>query len=159
MRCPSCGANNDRVIDSRISDDATTVRRRRECILCGHRFTSYERLERPLPSVRKRDGTVEPFDRAKIERGLRSACRKRPISDVQLEALVDDMLVELERMGLEEVPSEWIGQATMARLGALDPVAYVRFASVYSAFDDVNQFIEVVRNMKPKRVNRRRAKK
>lgn len=151
MRCPHCGANNDRVIDSRSADGALSIRRRRECILCGTRFTSYERIERRLPKIVKRDGHREDFDRAKLERGIHSACRKRPIPSTRIAEMVDALLDDIERINKAEVSSQWVGQAVMARLAELDPVAYVRFASVYSAFDDVSQFIEVVRNMQPSR--------
>lgn len=156
MRCPKCGANNDRVIDSRTAQEADTIRRRRECLSCGTRFTSYERIERHMPRIIKRDGHREEFDRKKIERGLDSACRKRGISQERIAALIDDVMAELDRQQKPEVPSTLIGQALMERLAALDPVAYVRFASVYSAFNDVNQFIETVRGLTPKRISRRR---
>ena len=148
MRCPRCGGDNDRVLDTRPSVDRADVRRRRQCNLCGCRVTTHERIERRLPRVVKRDGSREPFDRAKIERGLNSACQKRPITGAALDAFVDGVVAEIEQRGRDEIPSQTIGAIIMERLRAFDPVAYVRFASVYSAFDDVNQFIAAVRHMK-----------
>ncbi len=145
MQCPRCHADNDKVIDSRTNRDAGVIRRRRECLICGARFTTYERVERQLPRVIKRDGRREAFDRGKIERGLQSACQKRPLSSGALTLLVDEISAELERAAEIEVSSERIGKMVMERLVKLDTVAYVRFASVYSAFNDVRQFIEIVR--------------
>ncbi len=147
MQCPRCGANNDRVTDSRTSVDACIIRRRRECLICGARFTTYERIERHMPRVIKRDGRREAFERAKIERGLQSACQKRPIPSEALNQLIDSVSAELERTTEAEVQSERIGQMVMERLAKLDTVAYVRFASVYSAFDDVRQFIDAVKDV------------
>ena len=148
MLCPYCGKNNDKVIDSRIADDGRPVRRRRQCILCGARFTSYERIERRLPKLIKRDGHREEFDPAKLERGLLSACRKRPIPSERITELINTIAEDLERLNKPEVSSSWLGQIVMNRLSELDAVAYVRFASVYSAFDDVNQFIELIQSMR-----------
>lgn len=159
MRCPHCGKNNDKVIDSRIADDGCSVRRRRQCILCGKRFTSYERIERRLPKLIKRDGHREDVDRAKLERGILSACRKRPIPSERIEALINAVLEDLERLGKAEVTSAWLGQTVMNRLSELDAVAYVRFASVYSAFDDVSQFIELIQAMRPAKAYKRRPSK
>ncbi len=152
MRCPHCGVANSRVCDSRSSADA--IRRRRECMTCGARFTTYERVERNLPRVIKRDGRREAFDRAKIERGLLSACQKRQISSLALNQLIDEVVVTLERSSEAEVRSEYIGGLIMERLRDLDAVAYIRFASVYLAFGDVRQFISAVKDIdlsKPKR--------
>jgi len=151
MRCPKCKADNDRVVDSRESVDALTVRRRRECLTCGARFTTYERLECHLPRVIKRDGRREAFDRSKIERGLLSACQKRPIPSETLASLINEVISELERLNEEEVGTERIGQLIMERLRQLDAVAYVRFASVYLAFDDVRQFIASVNEINAKK--------
>ena len=148
MLCPYCGKNNDKVIDSRIADDGRSVRRRRQYILCGARFTSYERIERRLPKLIKRDGHREEFDPAKLERGLLSACRKRPIPSERITELINTIAEDLERLNKPEVSSSWLGQIVMNRLSELDAVAYVRFASVYSAFDDVNQFIELIQSMR-----------
>lgn len=147
MRCPCCKADNDRVIDSRTNVEGDTIRRRRECLMCSARFTTYERIERNLPRVVKRDGRREAFDRAKVERGLLSACQKRPIPSADLKRLIDDLVSDLERLNEPEVPAERIGTMIMERLRKLDTVAYVRFASVYSAFDDVRQFIGVVESI------------
>ena len=157
MRCPRCGADNDRVIDSRSSVEGDIIRRRRECLKCAARFTTYERIERHLPRVVKRDGSRESFDRAKIERGLISACRKRPIPSGALTRLIDEVVSELERRNEAEVPATQIGTLIMERLKGLDTVAYVRFASVYSAFDDVRQFIDVVKNIHEKHPRRGKA--
>lgn len=161
MRCPRCHGDNDRVVDSRSSLDAQSVRRRRECLLCGARFTTHERIEHVLPRVIKRSGGVEPFDRAKIERGILSACQKRHIPSQSIDLLIDDVMSELERLGAREVESSFIGQLIMERLRTLDTVAYVRFASVYAAFDDVQQFIDTVKSITPKqkaRITRRKKK-
>lgn len=151
MRCPCCGADSDRVIDSRSSVDGDTIRRRRECLRCAARFTTYERIERHLPRVVKRDGRREAFDRAKIERGLLSACQKRPIPSGAITRLIDEVVASLEHLNEAEVPAERIGTLIMDRLRGLDTVAYVRFASVYSAFDDVRQFIAVVKDIDGRR--------
>lgn len=156
MRCPCCKADNDRVIDSRTNVEGDTIRRRRECLMCSARFTTYERIERNLPRVVKRDGRREAFDRSKIERGLLSACQKRPIPSDDVKRLIDDLISDLERLNEAEVPAERIGTMIMERLRALDTVAYVRFASVYSAFDDVRQFIGVVEAIHPSKPSNRR---
>lgn len=142
MRCPYCKANNDRVIDSRSSTDAFSIRRRRECEECGRRFTTYERTEETPLRVVKKDGSRVPFDRNRILRGMLKACEKRPVS---LEAL-EEITSRIERRLAEdvdrEVPSKHIGQLVMEELRRLDQVAYVRFASVYREFKDVTQFLE-----------------
>ncbi len=145
MRCPHCGVANSRVCDSRTS--AESIRRRRECLTCGARFTTYERIERNLPRVVKRDGRREAFDRAKIERGLLSACQKRPVSSAAIQHVIDTVISELERRSEAEVRSEAIGGLIMAHLRELDAVAYIRFASVYLAFGDVRQFISAVKDI------------
>ncbi len=158
MRCPRCSADNDRVVDSRTSVDLDTIRRRRECLKCGARFTTYERIERHLPRVVKRDGRREAFDRSKIERGLLSACQKRPVPSSAITRMIDEIVIELEHTPEAEVPAERIGNLIMARLRELDAVAYIRFASVYSAFGDVRQFIDAVKDIdiaKPKRSRRK----
>ena len=158
MKCPHCGADCDKVTDSRTSQDASFIRRRRKCLKCGTRFTTYERVELHLPLVVKKDGSREAFDRRKIERGLLSACQKRKISSDKLSGLIDSVVTELERDTIEEVPSEHIGELIMERLRGLDDVAYVRFASVYSAFDDVRQFLAAVRDVAPVRKRPARTK-
>jgi transcriptional repressor NrdR len=140
MRCPACASLEDKVVDSRTADDGTTTRRRRECLACGRRFTTYERVEEVALSVVKRSGARESFDRAKIVAGLRAAAKGRPLDDEALESVALD--VE-ERMRLDcapDVPSEQVGLAVLDRLRDLDQVAYVRFASVYKGFDDATDF-------------------
>jgi transcriptional repressor NrdR len=129
------------VIDSRLSKDGLIIRRRRECEGCGKRFTTYERVEEPLPAVVKKDGRREPFDRAKIAAGIKKACEKRPVSTETIDSVVD----RIERWALEygepEIPSKAIGERVMKELHALDEVAYVRFASVYRSFKDIGEFM------------------
>ena len=139
VRCPSCSSLDDKVVDSRLADDGGAIRRRRECLACGRRFTTFERLEEAPLVVVKRGGHREPFDRAKVVAGLRAACKNRPVADEQLEAV--GMEVE-EALRLEgpEVTSQEIGLAVLDRLRHVDEVAYVRFASVYKGFDDPSDF-------------------
>ena len=142
MRCPFCRNDNDRVIDSRAGDDGASIRRRRECVSCRRRFTTYERVERHSLTVVKKGGGREPFDRDKIKRGLAKACWKRPITEEEIEAVVSSLESELYGSYENEVPSVAIGERMMEQLKALDPVAYVRFASVYREFKDVRDFVE-----------------
>jgi len=141
MRCPYCGHLEDRVVDSREAGDGQATRRRRECLGCSRRFTTYERIEEILPAVVKKDGRREPFDRKKILEGLVRACQKRPVSSAQIEALIAAVERQVQELGEKEVPSRVVGEAVMARLRELDPVAFVRFASVYRAFEDVGDFM------------------
>ena len=162
MRCPCCGKDNDRVVDSRSNADRSATRRRRECLICGARYTTYEHVERHIPRVIKRDGCREIFDRSKMERGLLSACQKRRIPSNTINELIDDVIFELERTNAAEVSTELIGKLIMERLRKLDAVAYVRFASVYSAFDDVQQFMAAVNDVDngetaPSKARRRKA--
>ncbi|MGD0897482.1 MAG: transcriptional regulator NrdR [Thermoguttaceae bacterium] len=147
MKCPFCQEDNDRVIDSRASQDGFATRRRRECLHCGQRYTTYERIEGAAIKIVKKDGTREPFDRAKIKRGLEKACWKRPVSEVQLDAVVSAVENELESRFELEIPSRDVGELVMRRLGDLDQVAYVRFASVYRQFEDVHDFVHELRPM------------
>lgn len=140
MKCPFCSFVEDRVVDSREGRDGNEVRRRRECLRCGRRFTTYERLERLPTLVIKRDGRREPFDRDKLLAGILIACKKRPVPRRELEAIVEVVDSELAR-GDGEIEAERIGEIVMGRLRELDPVAYVRFASVYRRFEDVEQFV------------------
>ncbi|HDT14921.1 MAG TPA: transcriptional repressor NrdR [Firmicutes bacterium] len=140
MRCPYCSHKSDKVVDSRESRDGEAIRRRRECLKCAKRFTTYEQIEHSLPMVIKKDSRREPFDRKKILSGLTKACEKRPISVEQLEEVVDDMEKQLCARMEKEVSSSMIGTIVMERLAQLDEVAYVRFASVYRQFKDVNAF-------------------
>lgn len=141
MRCPFCDHPEDKVVDSREAQDGRTTRRRRECLACGRRFTTYERVEDVLPQIVKKDGRRETYDRDKIVKGLEIACQKRPVSREQIEALVASVERQLQEMGEREVRSSVIGETVMARLKELDPVAYVRFASVYREFRDVKDFV------------------
>ena len=147
MKCPFCQEDNDRVIDSRASQDGFATRRRRECLRCGQRYTTYERVEGPGAKIVKKDGTREPFDRQKIKRGLEKACWKRPISDAQLEAILTTVENELEARFEMEVPSREVGELVMQHLRSLDQVAYVRFASVYRQFEDVHDFVHELKPM------------
>ena len=141
MRCPFCDHPEDKVVDSREAQDGRATRRRRECLKCGRRFTTYERVDEILPQIVKKDGRRESYDRDKIVKGLEIACQKRPVSREQIEALVGAVERQLAEVGEREVRSSVIGETVMARLKELDPVAYVRFASVYREFRDVKDFV------------------
>ena len=142
MRCPFCSAIEDKVVDTRPSDSEQVIRRRRECSSCGRRFTTYERVDEILPLLVKKDGRREPFDRAKVQSGLKKACSKRPVSVETMERAVDRIERELQDAGEQEVPSSRIGDAVMAALRNIDDVAYVRFASVYRSFRDVAELMD-----------------
>lgn len=141
---PFCGNLEDRVIDSRTSKEGDAIRRRRECLACKKRFTSYERVEEVLPLVIKKDGRREPFERNKILTGLKKACEKRPIGIDTLEGIVDSIEKRLMALGVKEIPSSWIGEDVMENLKRLDKVAYVRFASVYRQFKDIDELMKEV---------------
>ena len=141
MTCPFCGFSEHKVVDSRTSSDGQAIRRRRECLSCGKRFTTYEHVEEQRLMVIKKDGRREPFDRNKLLAGLVKACEKRPIGMDQLEAVADEIERDLSRSFEHEVSSGQIGERMMQRLRDLDPVAYVRFASVYREFKDAEQFM------------------
>jgi len=145
MKCPFCGEQEDKVIDSRISKDGDSIRRRRECTACRKRFTTHEKIEETLPSIIKKDGRREPFDRDKILKGLKVACRKRPISIELIETAVDKIERELQERGVKEIKSTEIGERVMRVLHELDEVAYVRFASVYRSFKDIGEFMSEVK--------------
>lgn len=147
MKCPFCGHKEDKVIDSRQSKDADVIRRRRECLKCEGRFTSYERIEEVLPPVIKKDGRREPFDRQKILHGLEKACEKRPVSVESRETLAKKIEKSLQELGEKEIPSSWIGEQIETGLKDIDEVAYVRFASVYRQFKDVKEFMEEVNEL------------
>jgi len=151
VRCPYCSHLEDRVVDSREAQEGQATRRRRECLGCGRRFTTYERLEDVMPQVVKKDGRREPFDRKKIVEGLQVACRKRPISAEQIEEIATGIERKVQEMGEKEIKSTVVGEAVMERLRALDPVAYVRFASVYRAFRDVGEFMSELEGLAGKR--------
>lgn len=144
MRCPKCTSIEDKVIDSRIGREGSTIRRRRECLECGHRFTTTETHVRDGMVVLKRDGRREDFDRDKLVRAVRAACHKRPIDAEQISMLIDDVLDAMEARFDSEVPSHAIGDGVMQRLRKIDQVAYVRFASVYKEFRDVGEFVEEI---------------
>jgi len=147
MKCPFCGHQEDRVVDSRASAEGIAIRRRRECLACSRRFTTYEHIEEQRLMVIKKDGRREPFDRHKLLSGLTRACEKRPVSMEQLERLVDEVEQDLSRQFDSEVPSSEIGERVMKRLHELDPVAYVRFASVYREFKDAEQFMREIKDV------------
>ena len=140
MKCPYCGVDNDRVVDSRSMGDGVSIRRRRECLACNQRFTTYERVEEIPLMVIKNDERREPFDRTKIARSIRIASQKRPVSEEQIEAITSRVERRLFSFPTREVPSQVIGEDVMRELREMDQVAYVRFASVYRQFKDVNQF-------------------
>ncbi len=142
MRCPFCAEQEDRVVDSRVNRDGLTIRRRRECLGCQRRYTTYERVEEILPAVVKKDGRREPFDRGKILQGLKKACEKRPVPVAVLEDIADRVEKRVQEMGEPEVASRVIGEEVMTQLHHVDQVAYVRFASVYREFKDVTQFLD-----------------
>jgi len=141
MKCPACSNLENKVIDSRLNKEGDIIRRRRECLTCNERFTSYERLEKTLPMVVKRDGRREDFDRLKIVNGVKTACQKRPISIDKIEFLVDRIEQYFQELGEKEVSAVSIGEKVVRELYGLDDVAYVRFASVYRSFKDVNEFM------------------
>jgi transcriptional repressor NrdR len=137
----------DKVIDSRSAKEGTVIRRRRECLECGHRYTTYEEIEREDLRVIKRDGHYDVFDKRKLQGGIERACEKRPISRESILRMIDDILDELTREHGREIPTKAIGEAVMARLRSLDEVAYIRFASVYRKFSEIKEFITEVRNL------------
>jgi transcriptional repressor NrdR len=141
MKCPYCSEINNKVIDSRLSKDGRTIRRRRECIGCGRRFTTYEKIEDVLPMVVKKDGRREPFSREKIIAGIRKACQKRPISVTKIEEFVDSLELYFQDLGKKEIDCSDIGESVIQRLREWDEVAYVRFASVYRQFKDIKEFM------------------
>jgi len=142
MKCPFCGHIEDKVVDSRLSTDAETIRRRRECEKCGRRFTSYERVEEIMPMVVKKDGRREPFDRLKVLSGLKKACEKRAVSMDTLANVVDEIEKKLLEGAQKEISSSAVGEEIMHNLQELDKVAYVRFASVYRDFKDIDEFVK-----------------
>jgi transcriptional repressor NrdR len=147
MRCPHCGARETRVVDSRDLDDAATIRRRRECAACATRFTTYERTEAARLIVVKRDGNRQEFDRERLASGLRKALTRRPVADDAAERAADEIEAELRAAGATEVPSSRIGALSMEKLRELDQIAYIRFASVYQSFDDLEALKREVDNL------------
>ena len=141
MKCPKCGVDDDRVLDSRSARDGAAIRRRRECAGCGHRFTTYEEVDRDELLVIKRDGTRQTFERAKLDKAIRQACGKRKISDEQIRTIIDRVVARLDG---DEVPPDQIAEYVMSELHKVDEVAYIRFASVYRQFKDVAQFLAAI---------------
>ena len=141
MRCPRCSGLEDKVLQSRISQDGTSIRRRRECITCSYRYTTYEHIEEFIPVVVKKDGRREPFDAAKVVTGIMTACEKRPVSMETIETVKNALIQDIQSKWDREVPSSYIGERIMEALHKLDPVAYVRFASVYREFKDLGEFM------------------
>lgn len=156
MKCPFCSSTQSRVADSRLSKDKETIRRRRQCLHCGRRFTTSERIEDVMPMVVKRDGRREPFNRLKIMNGLRKACEKRPISIDHLERIANRIEQGIQEAGEREVKSTLIGEKVINELQSLDGVAYVRFASVYRQFKDINEFMDELTGLLGNRTNEAR---
>lgn len=155
MRCPKCTSIEDKVVDSRISKEGSTIRRRRECLECGHRYSTTEVLVRDGIAVIKRDGRREEFSREKLLHAVRAACHKRPVDAEQITMLIEDVIDVLEAQYDSEIPSAAIGDAVMHRMRTVDQVAYVRFASVYKEFRDVGEFVDEISSLnKPKPDNR-----
>lgn len=150
MRCIQCGHMDDKVIDSRMSKEGTCIRRRRECLRCGYRYTTYEQIERTELRVLKRDNMHEALNREKILSGMIKACEKRPVSMDRLDIAVDEIIADLHRDHQREVPSYVIGMKVIEKLQSIDPVAYIRYVSVYRQFRTVEEFIELVRRMEVK---------
>jgi len=147
MKCPFCSCIDTRVVDSRLGKEGNSIRRRRECSECNRRFTTYERVEDILPLVVKKDGRREPFDRQKIISGMQRACEKRPVSIATIEKIVDQMEMEFQESPEREIPASRVGEAVMKALHDLDEVAYVRFASVYRQFKDINEFMQELKDI------------
>ncbi|HEY5743274.1 MAG TPA: transcriptional regulator NrdR [Terrimicrobiaceae bacterium] len=154
MRCPKCGSLQDKVIDSRLSRDGDSIRRRRECLACETRYTTYEEIERLELRAIKRDGRHEPFDRHKLLTSLVKACEKRPIGIDHIERAVEELLHELETQQRREISTRVIGAMVMEKLHTIDPIAYVRYASVYRQFQEIGDFIEEIQTYQEKRSSR-----
>ena len=154
MKCPFCDELEDKVVDSRMAKEGEVIRRRRECLACRRRYTTYERVEEILPMVVKKDGRRESFDRTKILAGLKKACEKRPISTATIEDVTDRIEKRIQEMGETEIESRIVGEELMKELHQLDQVAYVRFASVYREFKDIDQFMDELRTLAQQRRER-----
>ncbi|HEY6287885.1 MAG TPA: transcriptional regulator NrdR [Nitrospiraceae bacterium] len=154
MKCPFCDELEDKVVDSRMAKEGEVIRRRRECLGCKRRYTTYERVEEILPVVVKKDGRRESFDRTKILAGLKKACEKRPISTATIETVTDRIEKRIQEMGETEIESRIVGEELMKELHQLDQVAYVRFASVYREFKDIDQFMDELRTLAQQRRER-----
>jgi transcriptional repressor NrdR len=151
MHCPYCHQLDNRVVDSRLSKDGASVRRRRQCDACGKRFTTYERVEESLPFIVKKDGTREAWSRHKVASGLQRACEKRPVSIDAIEAFISELEMKVQELGQSEVSSRFIGEEVMGFLREADQVAYVRFASVYRSFKDIEEFMDELQDLLHKR--------
>ena len=147
MKCPYCGEVDNKVIDSRLSKDGIVIRRRRECIICSRRFTTYEHIEEIPIMIIKKDGRREVFSREKVRSGMKKACEKRDISMNIIEEFIDELERDLRETGEKEIPAAEVGEKIMSRLHELDDVAYVRFASVYREFKDVNDFVDELKSL------------
>ncbi len=147
MKCPYCGETDNKVIDSRLSKDGNVIRRRRECIICSRRFTTYEHIEEIPIMIIKKDGRREVFSREKVRSGMQKACEKRNISMNIIEEFIDELERDLRETGEKEIPSSEVGEKIMSKLHELDDVAYVRFASVYREFKDVNDFVDELKSL------------
>ena len=156
MKCPFCGRDNTRVIDSRPSDDNNAIRRRRVCDVCGKRFTTYEKVETIPLIVIKKDNNREPYDRSKIEAGVLRACHKRPVSANEITGLIDEVETDIFSREEKEIPTSVIGELVMDKLKSVDEVAYVRFASVYRQFGDINTFMDELKDLLNKRATQGR---
>lgn len=154
MKCPFCDELEDKVVDSRMAKEGEVIRRRRECLGCKRRYTTYERVDEILPVVVKKDGRRESFDRSKILAGLKKACEKRPISTATIEAVTDRIEKRIQEMGETEIESRIVGEELMKELHQMDQVAYVRFASVYREFKDIDQFMDELRTLAQQRRER-----
>lgn len=154
MKCPFCDELEDKVVDSRMAKEGEVIRRRRECLGCKRRYTTYERVEEILPVVVKKDGRRESFDRNKILSGLKKACEKRPISTSTIEVVTDRIEKRIQEMGESEIESRIVGEEVMKELHQLDQVAYVRFASVYREFKDIDQFMDELKSLAQQRRER-----
>lgn len=141
MRCPKCASDDDKVLDSRSAREGAAIRRRRECLKCGYRFTTYEEIDRDEVLIVKRDGRRQPFDRSKVDKAIRQACGKRPVSDGQIRTMIDHVVANLDG---DEVPADKVAELVMEELHKVDEVAYIRFASVYRQFKDVAQFLSAI---------------
>ena len=147
MRCPKCSSPDDKVIDSREAKDGTSIRRRRECTSCAHRFTTYEHVEQEELRVIKSSGIRQPFNREKLLGGIKKSCEKRPVGIDALEGIVNNIVAEIESEGMREVSSQWLGVKVMQQLERIDHIAYVRYASVYREFQDVGEFIDEINSL------------
>ena len=155
MKCPFCTDFDNKVVDSRLSGESDVIRRRRECLGCGRRFTTYERVEDIMPMVIKKDGRREPFDRNKILAGIQIACQKRPVPVAVMEEIVERIEKTVQEKGDKEIKSSTVGETVMLELHDLDEVAYVRFASVYRSFKDINEFMDELKDMLEEEESRR----